>query len=233
MGVTESDAARDEWIDELREEFRLELHDEISEEAVRTFTRELAYKALKGLSPQVLKVKAVLDEAEAVRSVSPSATVLFAASAVEITLKKLILEPLIVGLIHNEGAAEFFTRALVGQHSLKLARERVVELLEKVVGYDLKQYVRTGASISLLNETIALAKQRDGIVHRGDKATEADAAQALTLAAETLDGVFDTVLGYFDLRLIRHDDEARGYLFPRELMIGNAGGRARKLRGGA
>lgn len=177
------------------------LTERISEEAVDFFKAELSKGALLKLSPSVIRVREVIAEAERVRSVSPSATVLFSAVAVEITVKKLILEPLIAGLIHNQDAAPLITAALVGNHALYRARDLMVKLTKVAANYDLATHTRPGGSKPLLDETKELASQRDFILHRGEMASEASAIRSLVLADAMLNGVFAKLLRAFDLQM--------------------------------
>jgi len=191
MDPDEYDA--DDALDRLRES--------ISLEAVNYFKGELAGSALKQASSSIIRVREVIAEAERVRPVSSSATVLFTATAVEITLKKLILEPLIAGLIHNSSAAPLITTALVGNHALHRARELAVGLLKEAADIDLKVHIRKGATGPFLNEMKALAAKRDGIIHRGEMKDDAEAANALLLADEMMNGVFARLAWTFDLRV--------------------------------
>lgn len=219
MGVTPSDAEWDEGYSRL--------YDEVSEEAITQYKRELSFDALKKMSPDVARVHEVIAEAERVRSVSPAGTVLFSASAVEITLKKLILEPLVVGLIHNEEAAPLITRAIIGNHALRHAKELAAKLLLVAAEFDLEAYKRNGATLAFMSEAQTLASQRDGIIHRGDRATDKNAEHALVLANEMLTGVFGEVLWSFDLRLVNPGDEAkRDWLYPEGTLIVNTQGRS-------
>ncbi|MCF8534166.1 MAG: hypothetical protein K9G48_14250 [Reyranella sp.] len=199
------------------------LTERISDEAVAQFKGERAESALRNVSPAVLRVREVIAEANRVRAVSPSATVLFAATAVEICLKKLILEPFIAGLIHNEDAAPLITTALVGSHALYRARQLAVELLKVAAGLDLEAHVRQGETLPFLSEAKALAGQRDAIAHRGEMATDKNAEHALLLADEMLNGVFAKLLWAFDLRMVRPDESSATARPPTAVIISTQG----------
>lgn len=200
------------------------LTERISDEAVAQFKGERAESALRNVSPAVLRVREVIAEANRVRAVSPSATVLFAATAVEISLKKLILEPFIAGLIHNEDAAPLITAALVGNHALQRARQLAVELLKVAAGFNLEAHIRQGETLPFLSEAKALASQRDAIAHRGEMATDKNAEHALVLADEMLNGVFAKLLWAFDLRMV-HPGEYSAAVVPSATIIINTQGK--------
>lgn len=172
-------------------------YEELAEEAVREFKSDIYVFALKRASPHVDRVREVLDEARKVEAVSPSAACLFAACAAELIYRKLLLEPLVSGVISNPTATALIAGAIVGE---KMHRDLVAKLV-KAAGIDLKTHKRAGSAEHMLHETQLIAAKRNKIIHEGELATLKDAERALGFADELLDGVFCAILAKANLRL--------------------------------
>src|SRR5262245_37086737 len=87
-------------------EFGHELDKEHYEQAIKEFTAErLQSYYLK--HPDMAKTAiGMLEEATSLHKKHPNAAVVFAVSAIEITIKYLLMKPILNGLVHNEAVAD-------------------------------------------------------------------------------------------------------------------------------
>lgn len=180
-------------------------YEQLSDEIIDQFKSDLFHAALTNASRSVDLVRTVLQEAEKVRPASPSAAYVFAASATEIAFKKLLLEPLVSGVIHNEVATPFIASAILKQKSYRALVVRLVSVATKI---KLEEYKRKGAAKDILSEANDVAERRNGIIHRAELASEQEADYALLVANELLNGVFAAVLRVFRLRMLKEGEQS-------------------------
>jgi len=98
--------------DQYMEEQYLE---QIAEEGVEKFSRgrlQAYYRENPDVARRALDA---LQVAESLVVLSPSASLVFAAVSLELTVKNVLLHPLVVGLVHNEAVASFVAQYAIGK----------------------------------------------------------------------------------------------------------------------
>jgi hypothetical protein len=203
----------DDWLDNARgeyeaevgarylQEFGHELYHEHYEQAIKEFTAErLQSYYLK--RPEMAKTAiGMMEEATALRQKHPYAALLFAASAVEITIKHLLVKPIVNGLVHNEAVADVVMALTPTQTGSDAFRNLLFGVLYKVAGVDLATHRRNGSNRTLWDEWKQLQKARNDLIHDGvppsNEATEVFASVAL----EFLNVIFPRVLAQLGLKV--------------------------------
>jgi hypothetical protein len=184
----------DDYLDYAEQEALEDLFRQHTQE----FKNDLAHAALLKTGPRVEVVRAVLAEARKVLSVSPSAALVFAASASEITLKDLLFVPVLSGLIHEDFGVSIIVKLLTRITRDKMAGP-LISLLKLSTFIHLDEAKRTPESLPILTEVGNIAKQRNGILHNGERADETKAQDAIAVADYLLNDTFQSLLALHKL----------------------------------
>lgn len=173
----------------------------VAEEAINEFKLELLQNYLIRTAGLVGRPRFMLDEASRLVLLSPTAAFLLAAICSEVCVKKLLLEPMVHGVINQEYAAKLVSELVLGGHGFDRFRELFHQILKTESGIDLGVFRRLSCEKPILDEFRDIMKKRNGIAHRADTATEVEASHAIAVARELLDGVFPRLLDRFHLCL--------------------------------
>jgi hypothetical protein len=134
--------------------------------------------------------------------------VLFAASAIEITIRQLLVKPMLNGLVHNETVAELvmeLTPREVGSEGFK---DLLFGVLKRVACLDLATYKRSGSNRTLWDECNQLRRERNRLIHEGVSPSAETLNVFDSVAIEFLNVIFPQVLRSPGL-------EVKGYLMIR------------------
>lgn len=178
MSYTPEDAARDQFYDELEKE----LYPQHKEQAIEEFTSE-RLKSFYTKNPEIAK-NAVLSYKEAKSLLDhghPSASFVFAVSAIEQLLKATLLKPVVYGLVHHDPLAEIIVEFAVGQTGFDRYNKLLAKLFEGLADINLDTVQRQGSAKKLLDEVSDLQKLRNRIIHQGLQAQDAEAKNALSI----------------------------------------------------
>jgi len=180
--------------------------EQVAEEGVDAFSRE-RLQAYYRENPNVAeKSLNALRTAEILVDVSASASLVFAAVSLELTIKNVILRPLVHGLVHNEALAGFVAQYAVGRRGTKWFDRLLQPLLRELADVDLSTYRREGQSVTLWEEVLRVTKFRNDVLHDGEAATSDQATTALDASATLLRTVFPAVVQALELTI---DEELR------------------------
>jgi hypothetical protein len=206
---TEEDAAREKYLDGLYNEFGPQWADEHADElyrqhyddAVKEFTAErLQSYYLK--HPDMAKTAiGMMEEATALHPKHPNAALLFAASAVEITVKHLLVKPIVNGLVHNEAVADVVVAMTPVQTGSDGFKRLLFGILKRVADVDLASHKRPGSNRVLWDEWTQLQKARNDLVHDGIPPSADTLGLFDAVAAEFLNVVFPRVLAKLGLKV--------------------------------
>ncbi len=177
------------------------------------FKEELAQRSLLHTHPEVTRVRRILDEGKTVRPVSPTAAYLFAATACEITLRKLLFAPVVAGLVHSDYAVNVvvYATARVPRNQM----DQSLKALLKMAFLDLDTVSRQIGGPNILKEASQVAETRDKIIHHGEQADEEQSRFALQVAHFLFNQVFPRLLSRYGL-LLREPSQQVPLLHPRE-----------------
>lgn len=196
MSMTWQDAAYEEGMDALYAEFKPQAIEEFTEERLQSY-----YVANPNLAEAPNRFLAL---ARQLISQSPTASFIFAAIAVEVGLKVVLLKPVVHGLVHSESIAEMIADMVVGSTRFdNKFRSLLFRILSEYGSIDLAQYKRSGSLRPLWEEIRAVQEQRNKIMHRADIVGEEESHQALSVASAVLDELFPSLIQKLGLHL--HD----------------------------
>ena len=142
-----------------------------------------------------------LDTAKKLNSMSPTASQVFATTAIEISLQNGILKPILYGLVHNENVAELimdFTTWFTGIVRYKDLLNRIIYEYGNI---DLIKYYREGKKDSIMNEIRDNQALRNKILHKGIIADKNNSLQAIEVTETILTTILPKVLDSFKLTI--------------------------------
>jgi hypothetical protein len=145
------------------------------------------------------KATSALEYAILLRLEHPKAAVVFAASAMEMAYKGVLLNPIVYGLVHTDGLAAFVMTMATNQRDLGRFQALLAAVLLQYAEVDLKKYLRKGAKVTLWDEMNQVQMSRNNIVHKGAEATRAEAALAVNVARTLLQVLIPGVLNHLGL----------------------------------
>jgi hypothetical protein len=199
MSTDEWDAARDEFIEEIRRE----IYPEHKIQAIEEYTAE-RLRSFYVKHPDVMRpaVDALQEGKLLLASGRHSAALVFFVSAIELLLKATLLKPVVYGLVHHEGLADAVVRNSLGQAGFDRYENLLAELFERLARIDLKAIYREGHPTKLLEESKELQKVRNNIIHKGDTATGSDAERAHVVAVAVYQRIVTPMLAAIGLTVL-------------------------------
>lgn len=171
------------------EEFRESLLEEFQEHLLSAYYlahREIPQKAL-----------GLLNEARMTRAVSSAATLALASSSIELSVREVVLRPLVHGVIHQDAVADAVVGLVLGHSAFERFKDLLFGILAQVAGIDLRTYTRPGRSELLWSEIRDLRDKRNLILHHGESASPEHAARAVEVAEHVWREVLGRTLGKF------------------------------------
>ena len=127
-----------------------------------------------------------VEEAQKLIEISPAASIVFSSSAVEITLRDVLLKPVAFGMIHDANNSHLITDLVIGSRNFK---KLLFEVLEGH-GLDLKQIRRPGSHKKLWQEIDEMKQIRNKILHHGRTASRDAAELSLEIAIMLLRNLY-------------------------------------------
>jgi hypothetical protein len=190
MSYTEEDAR---W-DELWDQMSKELYPEHKEQAIDEFIRErLQSFYLKNptiLTPGIR----MYQEARELEKNHPSASFVFATSAIELFLKAALLKPVVYGLVHNDPLAEIVVETALSQSGFERYKELLSRLFRELVGINVETLKNFESNDCLLKEASKVQKTRNKIIHQGILVANKDAQFAINVAYGVLHHIVNPML---------------------------------------
>jgi len=198
MSYDYHDAAMDEAYERLSEE----LYPEHKAQAILEFTYErlrsyyLQHKDLLVPAARTYRLAESLLQAK-----QSAAALAFSASAVELFLKACLLRPVVAGLVHSESVADLVVESALSQTGFKRYEKLLAGLFKELTRLEIGQIRRPDAKKPLLEEASALQDRRNAVMHRGAEITEAEAAEAFSVASAVFNEVLAIVLSELGLSI--------------------------------
>ena len=182
MSMTPEDVWHEEAYDQMVQEILESHRDEIIDE----FVSERMASYFQNHPDLTEAAESALFEARSLLKSSPTASLVFSRSAIQIALRDVLLKPIAYGMVHDEhGGSLMVELAIRNQQFTKL----LFSVLENY-GVDLKSSSLKGARNNLWTEIQEISKTRNQIVHNGKKASEEQAVRSLEIARILLDEVY-------------------------------------------
>jgi len=206
----EQEAAEEEYVSQLREQLMPELYEEFAhdvlsgktglyEKIIEQFTSERLqsfYRTNRAIAERALYA---LEEARALKTLHPSAALVFAAIAIEVGLKTTLLKPILHGLVNIDSAAVLITSLIPDQHNDDF-KKALLGILSEVGGVDLLTYKRPGRKQTLWEEIGDARKRRNEVIHRAEQVPLPEAEHAIEIASAVLEELFPKVISALGLK---------------------------------
>lgn len=210
MSYDEYDAAMDEMYqrigDELYPEHRVQAIGELTADRLSSY-----YLA----NPMVMRpaVEALQEAKRLSANGHFSASVVFCATTIELLLKATLLQPIIYGLVHNDGLADIIVKHAVGQTGFDRYRNLLSRLFQDLANLDITNVSREGATVALIDESKRVQDLRNDIIHKGHSCDAAAAQNAYDVAVSVFERIVVNVLWELGLAVGK-----KGRIEPRQNM---------------
>jgi hypothetical protein len=186
MSMSYDEAAREQYLEDLYEEHRKVAIDEFTSECLSSYYSEnklLAKPAFEALS-----------DARELSALKPTASLVFAAIAMEVGLKAILLKPIVYGLVHTNSVASLITDLALAHTGVDRYKKLLFRLLRDHGGLDLDTFTRSGSNKTLWEEISEIQTARNAIMHRAEKGSPEMAERALSVASEIIDHIFPGIV---------------------------------------
>lgn len=202
MSYDPSDAAYDQFVDELYKEFRdSALEDEQLYNRVVEDFRESRLRDYYMDHPLVVKAaQDALAEAQALHGDHPRAALVLAVIAAEVCLRDALLSPILHGSFHTGSSADLVVKLVVASKDEKLIKA-LLRVLAAHTQIDLQQFTRAGSGKALWEEMREIQVKRNRIVHQAEGASVEEADAAIEVAKAVLHQVFGGTVRNLGLHL--------------------------------
>jgi len=190
-----------EWARDHAEELAKEFFEENYEDAVNQFTSERLQSYY--LQQPELAVPA-LNAFRYAQSLMPSfhqAAMIFAVTATELTVKNVLLKPIISGLVHTEDLASLIADLTTKHSGMDRFQNLLTEILAQFGGFELKTFKRAGSAKTLWQEMDDVQKARNAVIHRGEIAEAGIASLSIAVADSLLNEIFPEILKKIGLHI--------------------------------
>lgn len=193
MSMSPDEARYEEWLDELYAEHK--------EEAIEEFTGE-RFQSFYLNHPEIAQAPSeALAEGKSLLTNHPRAAFILAAIAIEVSLKKLILHPVVYGLVHSDSTAGLITKLVTSHVSIHKFKKLLFHILNEHVGVDLDTFTRSSTSKPLWKEADSIRDKRNAVVHEAVTVTPDEAQESLEVATFVLESLFPMLLDRLGLVL--------------------------------
>jgi len=189
------DYLADQGAEMLYQEHRAQAIEEFTIERLQSF-----YNAHPDLAGPALRA---LAEARRLSSLHPESALVFAAIAMELGIKTVLLKPVVHGLVHQESTAALITDMVLSYTAFQKYRGLLFQILSDHGGIDLRIYRRPGSSIDIWAEVSQVLALRNAIVHRGETVDVRNVDLAVATASTVMEVLIPEVLRHIGLHL--HD----------------------------
>jgi hypothetical protein len=203
MSMTYEEAAYDDYLTRLyrdygpewAQEHEAELYQKHYVQAIHEFTNDRLQSYYLNHPALVLTATHMMMEMESLaRHQHRAAALLFATSSIEITIKHLLVKPILNGLVHNEAVADAITLLTPRETGSDGFRDLLFGVLNKVAGIDLSNYSRPGSNRKLWDEWKQLRAERNRLMHDGIPPSTDTLAFFEAVAVEFVNVLFPNVL---------------------------------------
>jgi hypothetical protein len=189
------------WARDNAAELTKEAFEENYQQAIDEFTSErlqsyylkkpeLAVPALNSLS----YAKELLDPFH-------KAALLFAVTSTELTVKNVLLKPIISGLVHTEDLADFIADLTTTHTGMDRFHKLLTGILAQYGGVELKTFKRNSSNKTLWEEITVVQVARNAVVHRGEHSELTAAVLSISVAETLLNDIFPRILKNLGLHL--------------------------------
>jgi len=204
MSYDPSDAAYDEFIDQLYKEFRdsaledSEIYDRIVDDFKESRLRDFYLE-----HPLVIEgAKEALTEARSLLITHPRCSLVLAVTSSEVCLREALLTPILHGSFHTKSSANLMVKLIVTTKNENLTKA-LLQILARYTGVDLRKFARSGSQRPLWEEMRQVQDKRNSILHQAQSVSSEEAERGIEIAEHLLGDVFQRAIEKLGLHL--HD----------------------------
>jgi hypothetical protein len=189
----QQEEAYDRMVDEILASHKDDIIDEYlaqhKEDIIDEFISERMHSYYLNTPHITASADTAIEEAQKLIDISPRASLVFSVSAIEITLRDILLKPVAVGMVHDDNTAPIMAEFVIRNNSF---HKLLLQILEHY-GLDLKQVTRRGSDKKLWVEIEETKQCRNNILHRGGAASQEVAKLSLDIAITLLRKLYPAV----------------------------------------
>lgn len=201
----EEDAAYDYFYNKIGPEWAREhgreLLDEHYGEAVEQFTSERLQSYYLANPSLATPARESLLYAQSLMPSFTQAALIFAVTATELTIKSVLLQPIITGLVHTEELASFIADLTTKHTGLERFHTLLTEILAQLGGVQLKTFKRANSTKTLWEEVTEVQSARNALIHRGRKSNASVAGLSISVAETLLNDIFPKIVANLGLHI--------------------------------
>src|SRR3990170_5966752 len=184
------DAMYEAWIEAERE--KAEEFEERFEEKISEYTRDNLRSSFSNVGVYISKVTTLIQLSMGLMEAEfYSHSVIASHTAIECTIRDLIIRPLFLGVVMDEELAEVISEIILHDKTTKYDKV-VTFVVREFSGIGLESYETFGGR--QLWSGIKSREKRNAAVHQGDVLSEEDAKEALDLAQTLFESVYAQLL---------------------------------------
>jgi hypothetical protein len=188
------DAERDAAWDQMWEQMSVELYPEHKEQAIEEFTTERLQSFYLKKPDILIPGIGMYIEARKLEKNHPSASYVFATSAIELFLKSSLLKSVVYGLIHNESLSEIIVETAFNSSGFERYKKLLSGLFSELAGIDINKVKSAGSDRVLLKQASDVQAKRNKIIHQGIVVDGGDAKFAISVAYGVLHEIINPML---------------------------------------
>lgn len=201
QGEAYYDEIGQKWAEDNAEELAKDAYEENYELAIQEFTSERLQSYYLKESQLALPALNSLLHAKELINHSHKGALLFAVTASELTVKNVLLKPIISGLVHMEDLAEFIADLTTTHSGMDRFHKLLTGILGQYGGVELKTLKRNGSSKTLWEEISVIQGARNAVAHRGEACDLTTATLSISVAETLLSDIFPAILKNLGLHL--------------------------------
>ena len=190
-----------QWARDNAGELAKDAYEENYERAIQEFTSERLPSYYLKESELAVPAFNSLSHAKELLGPSHKAALLFAVTATELTVKNVLLKPIISGLVHTEDLASFIADLTTTHSGMDRFHKLLTGILTEYGGVELKTFKRNGSTKTLWEEITVIQTARNAVAHRGEASDHSAAVLSISVADTLLQQIFPKILNNLGLHL--------------------------------
>jgi hypothetical protein len=190
MSYDESDAAYEEGMASLYEQFEMQYENEFIYKRIEKFYTD---------NPHIAKtpLKNLYDAKDLFNKKHYTSAFIHAVISIEVGIKSVVLKPILYSLAINDEAGHLLYKQTFKQKSLEYIDSFYYQTLEDITELNFKNKTRNNTKLTIWKEWAELQKLRNDVLHQGLPVEELDAEKAINMACYVCDEIIPFVLDRF------------------------------------
>jgi hypothetical protein len=184
-----------EWVEENWHDLYDQAVEEFTADRLRSY-----YLAHPNIAKPALDS---LVEGQSLLQAHPKAALVFATTSIELSIKTVLLKPIVFGLVHTEAVAELVTDLTIEHTGMDRFKMLLTEILRRFGGLDLNSFRRRYSHKTIWQEIKEVQINRNVVIHRGELDDMTSAELSIGVASAILHELLPQVICELGLHL--HD----------------------------